>query len=588
MNTLQAIERSMTAGEKRRLQGIWAPEIVVTPPSSAWMDLCVLPDGEIRHYGKYKGQRIYISSRDGGLSWKTCDVEDMTAMCSALQSPFSGRWIQSYFVEGEGGFQGSEMPVPPKGATGWQAALSEEGPGGKVSQWVKITDLDVRCPRYPLALKQRRRILITANLQTWPTSPIVARTDDDGLTWQVASLKSAPLHEATWPHQGIRWQNGACESTILERDDGSLLLVARTSQDYHYFYESFDGGETWTEPKPSTFHATLTMPTLLKMSTGEGLLFFCNTQPLPEVCHDATWPPMNDSEKQGRGEDVFTNRDANHCAITFDDGKTWQGFRELALDEIRNEPDFRTKGGSDEVLDKSVHQFQAIELPFGKVLLSYGQHHQSRRMLIFDPKWLLEKERSENFKYGLIHMTTHVYLKSVSGNFRGFSGHCAWNRMSGAVLMPSPDGDYTEALYIRSNPDDRLFTPLQGAAWNYPASKMGELTIKVQPGEEGLTVTLTDHWLNPCDACAGVYSPFQIRIFAAQCPKTGWSTLTCLWDEECCEFILNDRTIARQRAACETPHGLSYVLLQSALIPSEKSGSYVKELSMKALQPHGK
>ncbi|MBE5766788.1 MAG: exo-alpha-sialidase [Clostridiales bacterium] len=582
MNYIQKIEQNMTSGEKRRLQNIWEPQIVATPPSNAWMDMCVMPDGEIRHYGKYRGERVYIASRDGGLSWKTCDVENMTTLCSAMQSPYSGRWIQSYFLQGEGGFQGSEMPTPPKGASGWQAALSDEGPGGQV-KWVKICDNDVRCPRHPLALKHRQRILITANHYTWPMSPIVARTDDEGETWQVSVLKAAPLHEPAWPHQGVRWQNGACEATIMERGDGSLLLIARTSQDYHYSYESFDGGETWTDPQPTTLHGTLTMPTLLKLSTGEGLIFFCNTQPLAEVNHRAVTPPLSEGEIQGTGEDVFTNRDANHCAITFDDGKTWHGFRELALNAIRNEPDFRTKGGSDEVLDKSVHQFQAMELPFGKVLLSFGQHRESRRMLIFDPKWLLEKERQEDFRQGLVNMTTHVYLKSVSGNFRGFSGHCAWNRTSGAVLMPSPDSDFREALYIKANPDERLFTPLQGAAWNFPAAKCGELTITLRPGEEGLAVTLTDRWFNPCDAYTGVNSPFQITIYASQCPKNEWSTLVCRWSAESCEFWLDDQLISHCNPACEMPNGLSYVILQSALTPSAKSGSYIKCLQMSVI-----
>ena len=92
MNQLSAIESLMTEGEKRRLQKIWAPRVVAHSPSNAGMDLCVMPDGEIRHYGKQDGERIYIASRDGGLSWKTCDVEDMSALCAAVRLP-DGRWL---------------------------------------------------------------------------------------------------------------------------------------------------------------------------------------------------------------------------------------------------------------------------------------------------------------------------------------------------------------------------------------------------------------------------------------------------------------------------------------------------------------
>ena len=581
MDRLAAMESLMSEGEKRRLRKIWAPRVVAHSPSNAWSDLCVMPDGEIRHYGKQDGERVYIASRDGGLSWKTCDVEDMSAMCSALRAPRSGRWIQSYWVEGEGGFQGCEMPAPPPGLSGWQAALSEEGPGGAV-RWVRISGDDVRCPRFPLVLKSGR-ILIAANSAAFPMSPVVARSDDEGLTWQTTTLESAPMHEISWPHQGVRWQNGACEPTILERQDGSLLLIARTSQDVHYSYESFDGGATWTPPRPTTLHGTLTMPTLLRLSSGAALFFFCNTQPLPEVSMDAVWPPLKQSEKEGRGEDVFTNRDANHAAISFDDGQTWRGFRELMLNPLRNAADFRTFGGSDEVLDKSVHQFQAVELPFGKVLLACGQHAACRRLMIFDPKWLLETGREEDLHLGLVNLSTHVYYRSVSGNRRTRSGHCAWNRTSGAILLPDPEGNYEEALFLQANPDPRLVTPLQGAVWTFPAARRGEAAVRLRPGSEGLAVTLADRWFNPSDPFAGAFSPFQVTLYDSQCPRDGWSDCRMVWDEAGCDVFLNDRLLIHLKAHCAAPNGLCYLILQSAARPGPGSGSYVKRLSMKGL-----
>lgn len=167
---LEAMQERLSCEEAQRLQAVYAPQVVGVPSSNTWMDMCAMPNGEIRHYGHRDGKRIYISSRDGGFTWKEYGVDDLHAMCSGLQSPYSGRWILSYFVEGEGGFQGAEMPVPPEGARGWQAVLSDEGPGGAV-RWVKITDKEVRCPRYPLALRARKRILIAAQLHERPMRP---------------------------------------------------------------------------------------------------------------------------------------------------------------------------------------------------------------------------------------------------------------------------------------------------------------------------------------------------------------------------------------------------------------------------------
>jgi hypothetical protein len=76
---------------------------------------------------------------------------------------------------------------------------------------------------------------------------------------------------------------------------------------------------------------------------------------LPELNHDAQ-PGLNQSEREGRSEDFFTNRDVIHAAISADDGRTWRGFRELYLNDRRNDADFRTTGGNAESLDKSIHQ----------------------------------------------------------------------------------------------------------------------------------------------------------------------------------------------------------------------------------------
>ena len=99
------------------------------------------------------------------------------------------------------------------------------------------------------------------------------------------------------------------------------------------------------------------MPTLYRLSDGRALLLWCNTTPLPET--DRTEEPVPESAKNGRWEDVFTNRDACHAAISEDDGRTWIGFREMRLNPLRNAGDF----GSQASHDFSVHQPQALELP---------------------------------------------------------------------------------------------------------------------------------------------------------------------------------------------------------------------------------
>ena len=126
-----------------------------------------------------------------------------------------------------------------------------------------------------------------------------------------------------------------------------------------------------------------------------------------------------EAEIQGKADDVFTNRDANHAAISEDDGRTWIGLREMGLNGIRNDADFRSKGANDDSLDKSIHQFEILELPYNKVMVVYGQHAYSRKIVIFDLDWLYETGRSEDFRLGSSSLSTQVYLKSIAGNFRG-------------------------------------------------------------------------------------------------------------------------------------------------------------------------
>ena len=82
-----------------------------------------------------------------------------------------------------------------------------------------------------------------------------------------------------------------------------------------------------------------------------------------------------------------------------------------------------------------------LELPGGKVLLAYGQNPSARRILIFDPDWLTETARSDDFRYGLGNLSTHLYVKSCTGGWRGWAGHCAWNRVPGALLVRDPHMD---------------------------------------------------------------------------------------------------------------------------------------------------
>ena len=219
-------------------------------------------------------------------------------------------------------------------------------------------------------------------------------------------------------------------------------------------------------------------------------------------------------------------------------------------------------------MDKSVHQFEAVELPFGKVLLSYGQHPLSRGMVIFDPAWLYEKERKEDFRNGLANVSTHVYVKSLSGGYKGFSGHCAWNRTHGAMLVNDPDGMFEEALQISRIRDPRLFSEIQGVVWNFPASFKGHVKVLFRIKGSGIRVSLTDRWFNPIDTT--IADDAQITVTLTKELKLNeneWSELKISWDARKMQYtaMVNDKVISSGASGTNAP-GLSYLHIQSLAV----------------------
>ncbi|MBP5300254.1 MAG: exo-alpha-sialidase, partial [Victivallales bacterium] len=319
---------------------------------------------------------------------------------ACVKSPWSEKWLTAY------GYFGFSIGTDPcnqffdeKSEPGVYLFESAQGPDGGWS----FRQIDKRkgcCMRQPMPLRHRKRwILPLQFFHGWEASSqsAVMYSDDDGATWRTVEIPLVPAFKVKPPHQGLRWENSGVEPAVAELSDGTLYMLLRTSQDHHYECRSYDGGESWTTPEPSIFFGTITMPNLLTLQDGRLVAIWNNTTPLPELDH-RTQPGLGPAEWKGYSEDVFTNRDALHAAISEDDGRTWRGFREILLNDIRDATDFRRHGGGGGFcVDKSVQQSQALETEGGKVLLSIGQHPASAKMVLFDPDFLYETTREEHF-----------------------------------------------------------------------------------------------------------------------------------------------------------------------------------------------
>ncbi len=578
---VELLEQRLSEEDKQRLRKIYAPTVVCVSPDDARRGMCVMPDGEIRFYGRVgEKHAVYFSSRNCGLDWTPVDLSEDVApvinyaklypgrviMGASSRVPWSGRYVTLVGVHKED--NGGREP-------GTWVMLSDIGPGDENPRMFKIDDETYGDIFQPQMLEDTHRIITTASIdRDGSYGPAVFYSDDNGETWTKINLNPTPRHTVVYPHLGVRWQNNGSEPNLTVLPDGRLMLLARTSLDYFYIYYSEDNGETWTSGEPSRFHATLTTPFLLRLHDGRVVLFWNNTRPLAEVDHKATLPPVGSDIERGRWEDVFTNRDANHAAIT-ENGIDWIGFREMFLNVNRNAADFRTNSNG----DNSVHQFQAIELPYGKVLVAFGQNAYSRRTVIFDLGWLYERQNAEDFRQGLGHVTTHLFVRSISGAHK--YGHCAWNRTNGVLLMPDPAGSTGEALQICRVHDKRLVSERQGAVWNFPKAYRGEIRLGLYLAGEGLKVRLCDHWMNACDPDAGLWANFDFSLDKCTLPVGAWVDVTVRFDTIAgiAEVFCGERKLFDVRMHNPAPDGLTYVHLQTAAESEDFDGVYVNKIS---------
>ena len=527
------------------LDKIYAPVVVGVSPCDAYVGLAKMENGEWRHYNYGENastdKPMYLYSRDNGKSWQTQFLPKDLPYADQ-KSPVSGEYIRIftsrsavYALRTEGGLEGGRHIV-------------------KIDNKLGIMN------KPPIFIRGGKRVISAAH-RTDRSGAYVYYSDDDGRTWKISQQVNAPKHEKHGFHQGIRWNHGAVEPTVVELKDGRLWMIMRTAQDKHYQSFSTDGGETWCEPTPSPFYGTITMPTLYRMEDGRLLFFWCNTTPLPEL-----------PTATGVWDDVFTNRDAVHVAISEDDGKTWKGFRELMLNTERNSNRF---GNTVSGQDKSVHQVQAVEVSPGKILVSAGQHAQCRRMLVFDVAWLYEPVRSNDFSDGLQQWSAFRYYK-------GIVGHCSYNRQEEALIVAHPDRPEDKVMKIGYVPNDSLLQDNEGAVWNFPAAKDGfvSLRIKLPEGAKNVDLVLNDRWFNPTDTVARYQCMYTLPVNRKQLKirDDKWHTVTVDWQKNHHAVV---RVDGKKRGTLPlvspTEHGISYLHLLGGKV-LDKVGIFIEQV----------
>ncbi len=541
------------------------PQVLSTPPpSDAGRGLIRASETEIRHYGggAKEGQTLpLIVSKDNGETWtsemagpkfpkKWGGIFKEAAAIAYLPKckkfimiqPIRGYIFMTDDLDGE-----------------WVASPKSGKKFVESDVWMKNQSSlysvgGVYIYRTPLELSDGR-IIIPMHERFKGTKFLIS--DDEGLSWKESKeFINVPEYQEKGIDLAPRWRNAGVEGTAVELKNGTVYAIVRTDSNWSYEAYSKDKGNTWSKPEPSPFYGSLIMTTLGRLKNGKLICLTTNTSPLPELAH----------KKGKQWEDVFTGRGALHVAFSEDEGKSWYGYREVLIDDLRNSESFASHGGDH---DRSCHQAEFVELDDKRILITGGQQDQHRKMIIIDQDWVEDTSRVENIdENGLQNVHSHVFIPKIS--------HVQYNRKQGAELVDGIAEGEEKAIKFGILNDDTLTAVdpkadyrRSGVTWNFPNSMDGEVYFNIEfpAGSQGCYVSLTDRMLNPCDTSAPDRAVFSIKLApGAKLGKTALKTDTCYqvklrFRGSKCALYLNGSKVATASVKCKNPTkiGINYL-----------------------------
>lgn len=216
----------------------------------------------------------------------------------------------------------------------------------------------------------------------------------------------------------------------------------------------------------------------------------------------------------------------------------------------------------------------------GKVIVLAGQGRAGATVM-FDPDWLEETTHETHFADGVDSWSV----------FKHFGPAKRWwrDRTQGAVLIDHPDTPDAKALHIRRA--DEL--PGDGALWNFPMSRKGDLTLhmKLQEGFGGARITLMDRFFNPTDKTCDDEAIIDLDIDAQgsislrEAITIGeWHTVRFRWDldNRTCAVTIDDTVTVYRKPAYRDPLGINYIRIRSTAETTDTAGLIVESVKVQA------
>ena len=499
-------------------QAVYAP-VVVREAHTNESSMIRRRDGALEIYSVTKPASDSVSvvrSRDGGLTWSEPAVALVLPGKAyyAVQALEAADGVVHIVVhvagEGPGGYRGRLYEVYhatlPLGAGKWSVP-QRVVPGyvGSIRGFIQL-----RSGRLLLAVGRaipaREQPPVTGPDLGW-NDTYVYLSDDQGRTWR-ASPDQLSIELTT--ANATRY--GAVEPTLLELRDGRVWMLVRDRQGR--LFQSFSAdGELWPPLTRSDFISSDSPAALLRLRSGKIFLLLNGCQ---------NW---SDPRSYAMG-----GREVLHAAISADEGKTWSGFREI-LHETNV-----VSGG-----DRGTAYASAAETELGKVVVVSGQGEGKRAVVTFDPRWLEERQTSDDLTNGPASWTQY-----------GDDG----------IRVETANGVRLVALPVKAD-------GLCGALWNFPCTVAGEMRLRLQlPSQaQHVRLALTDHFNRIDDHRATEHAVFKLEADKAGLAADGrWRDLVVRWSNTAAMADLtvevDGKIVTRTAAQRVAQFGLNYLRIE--------------------------
>lgn len=548
---------------------IQAPLYLGEPQASEGTSLLKTKEGEIIFiyrkgdwdHGGFSNMVYYTVSSDEGHTWseekELVNTPGKAAQCFATISPISGEILLFYIDRGKG----------------MVCARSENNWKNWIFAPMKLPDnsfINTIGYGHSIWVEQANSKRVICGYHGGGLGSGTFYSDDDGKSWKSSDRVNVAN---TIPNI---WQTGAVEPTFAELSNGDILMLLRNSNFHLWKSISKDKGASWSTPVESNLYCgDNSWATLEKLKNGKILLVWNNAKALrPEVTNDQ-WN--------------FTGREVLHMAISDDDGKSWQGFRELMLDRLRDSAFVNFPG------DKGLNESKVVETPEGNILIACGQAPGHRAFVLVNPDWISQNERIDNFENGTEQWSRQKIIKRPAVYKRSY--HYAYDRKPGAILAKHPDKPNKKVLHVRKPLDTTVYSQRDGAVWNFKAGKSGqfETRIRLNKGFKGASIALNDRWFQPTDNQGIETAMYTLEIPASGklssetvLEKDKWYTVKFVWentlnkDQDRCSIYVDDMIISKN-LILKNPsfHGISYVRFRSGSRRPDSQGMYIEQVYAK-------